>query len=101
MNAIWQLSIVQKTTCFFHASDSKGFTGKIYFASGVSKYRHRDIIVLYLVPFPLKTGGLMRSIILAIALLASGLNISKSLADCFIKAGQWYSIYPDYLRAIA
>lgn len=79
----------------------KDLTGKIYFASGVSKYRHRDIIVLYLVPFPLKTGGLMRSIFLAIALLASGLNISNSLADCFNQAGQWYSIDPDYLRAIA
>ncbi|PRD13667.1 hypothetical protein CQW29_20725 [Pantoea coffeiphila] len=79
----------------------KTFTGKIYFASGVSKYWHRDIIALYLVLFPLKPGGFMRSIFLAIALLATGLNISKSLADCFNQAGQWYSIDPDYLRAIA
>lgn len=43
----------------------------------------------------------MRSLFLVIAVLASGLNISKAMADCFNQAGQWYAIDPDYLRAIA
>lgn len=43
----------------------------------------------------------MRSLFLVIAVLASGLNISKAAADCFNQAGQWYAIDPDYLRAIA
>lgn len=43
----------------------------------------------------------MRKVFPLVALLASGMNISVSVADCFSSAGQWYSIDPDYLRAIA
>ncbi|WP_215844999.1 lytic transglycosylase domain-containing protein [Candidatus Pantoea bituminis] len=37
----------------------------------------------------------------AAALLATGIYSASVNADCFIKAGEWYSIDPDYLRAIA
>ncbi len=43
----------------------------------------------------------MRIFFYAVALLASGIFSATSRADCFDKAGDWYQIDPDYLRAIA
>ncbi|MBD9646374.1 lytic transglycosylase domain-containing protein [Pantoea sp. PNT02] len=43
----------------------------------------------------------MRLFWYASALLVSGIISTSVKADCFIKAGEWYSIDPDYLRAIA
>ena len=43
----------------------------------------------------------MRIFFLVIALLASGIFTVNARADCFYKAGIWYQIDPDYLRAIA
>lgn len=43
----------------------------------------------------------MRLFMCAAALLATGILNASAHADCFINAGQWYSIDPDYLRAIA
>ena len=43
----------------------------------------------------------MRLFTYAAALLATGIFSASVNADCFIKAGEWYSIDPDYLRAIA
>lgn len=43
----------------------------------------------------------MRLFIHAAALLATSIFSASVNADCFIKAGEWYSIDPDYLRAIA
>ena len=43
----------------------------------------------------------MRLFIHAAALLATGIFSASVNADCFIKAGEWYSIDADYLRAIA
>jgi soluble lytic murein transglycosylase-like protein len=36
-----------------------------------------------------------------IFMLFSGLFSTSTTADCFIKAGKWFAIDPDYLRAIA
>ena len=43
----------------------------------------------------------MRLFMCAAALLATAILNASARADCFINAGQWYSIDPDYLRAIA
>ncbi|NIF23907.1 lytic transglycosylase domain-containing protein [Candidatus Pantoea multigeneris] len=43
----------------------------------------------------------MRILLLAAALLASGTIQANTDTDCFIKAGHWYQIDPDYIRAIA
>lgn len=43
----------------------------------------------------------MRLFLHAAALLVTGIISASVKADCFIKAGEWYSIDPDYLRAIA
>ncbi|WP_416414367.1 lytic transglycosylase domain-containing protein [Pantoea sp. App145] len=43
----------------------------------------------------------MRIINQAITLLISGLISLAAEADCFNQAGEWFSIDPDYLRAIA
>ncbi|WP_158087355.1 hypothetical protein [Pantoea rwandensis] len=43
----------------------------------------------------------MRLFLHAAALLVTGIISTGVKADCFIKAGEWYSIDPDYLRAIA
>lgn len=43
----------------------------------------------------------MRLFSFAAALLVSGTYMASAGADCFNKAGKWYSIDPDYLRAIA
>lgn len=43
----------------------------------------------------------MRIFMHAAALLVSGISSASVSADCFIKAGEWYSIDSDYLRAIA
>ncbi len=43
----------------------------------------------------------MRLFFYAAALLVTGIISASVKADCFIKAGEWYSIDPDYLRAIA
>ncbi|MGK3125880.1 lytic transglycosylase domain-containing protein [Candidatus Pantoea formicae] len=43
----------------------------------------------------------MRLFLHAAALLVAGIISTGVKADCFNKAGEWYSIDPDYLRAIA
>jgi len=43
----------------------------------------------------------MRLFLYAVALLVAGIISTCVKADCFNKAGEWYSIDPDYLRAIA
>lgn len=43
----------------------------------------------------------MRIFFCAVALLASGIFSVTSRAECFDRAGEWYHIDPDYLRAIA
>ena len=48
-----------------------------------------------------KSGAAMRLFLYAAALLVTGIFSTNAQAECFIKAGQWYSIDPDYLRAIA
>lgn len=43
----------------------------------------------------------MRLFLHAAALLVTSIISTGVKADCFNKAGEWYSIDPDYLRAIA
>jgi len=43
----------------------------------------------------------MRIFFCVAALLASGIFPLNVMADCFTRAGVWYQIDPDYLRAIA